>query len=211
MANGNMKSMDKKKQYKQVITEKGEALFPHLDKPETYEGAEIGYTITMKFDDEYTQRLIDIINDELEKAKEELTTANQKWSAEPFLGYKMNKNGEMVFKFKTSASIKLRDGSIVSRKVPVFDGYGNKMEDLTFGNGSICKVAFQLVPFYSSRVINGVSLRLVAVQVLKKEEIGGGHSAADFGFTTEEGSYNSKTDEDATPFFDSAEEDASEF
>lgn len=210
-------SSDKKKQYKQVVTEKGEALFPHLATPETYEGKEIGYTITMKFSPVYTTKLMEMINNEMTKAMEE--NPGQKWSKEPFCGYKEDKNGDIVFKFKTSSSIKLRDGTVVNRNIPVFDGYGNRVEDVSFGNGSICKVAFQMVPFYSSKLINGVSLRLVAVQLLDRVDYNGGHSAASYGFTTEEGSYNSHDEIGcgpmgcAVPFIDSEEEeeDTSEF
>lgn len=194
---------EKKKQYKQVVTPMGKALFPHLDKPEMYEGKDVGFTITVKFNEKDTKNLIDIIDSELEKAKSEITLkAGQKWSAEPFLGYKEDKNGDIVFKFKTSDVIKLKDGTILNRKVPVFDAHNNKIETPTFGNGSDVKVAFQLVPFWVSKAVNGVSLRLVAVQLINKVEFGN-HTADEYGFTVEEDGYDSTED---VPFKDDDEE-----
>lgn len=202
--------MEKKKQYTQVVTPIGEALFPHLDKPEQYEGKEVGYTITVKFSDEYTKTLIDIIENELNKAKEEMELKpGQKWSADPFLGYKEDKNGDTVFKFKAASTIILKDGSVINRKVPVFDGHQNKVDNPAFGNGSEVRIAFQMVPFWVSKAVNGVSLRLTAVQLLKKVGYGN-HTADEYGFGVEEDSYDVTADqktEDA-PFYDSTEDES---
>jgi hypothetical protein len=199
---------NEKKVYKQVVTPKGEALFAHLDKPEVYEGNEIGYTITLKLPEKETKDLIAKIDAELEKAKEEMVLkAGQKWSAEPFCGYREDNRGDIIFKFKAAAHIKLKTGEMVERNVPVFDALGHKMDDKAIGNGSIIRVAFQMIPFWVSKAVNGVSLRLVAVQVIEKKDYAG-KSADEYGFEVEEGGYNVQDD---APFYDSTEEDGSDF
>lgn len=200
-----------KKAYMNFISPVGEALFPHLTKPEEYEGKEVGFTITMKFNKEDTEKVAETINSELEKAKEEMELKpGQKWSADPFLGMHEDKNGHTVFKFKAAATIKLKDGSIVNRKVPVFDAKGNKVDNPDFGNGSLVKVCYQLVPFWVSKAVNGISLRLIAVQLLKKETYGG-RSADDYGFSVEDTGYDVNEDKEAVPFMDSAEDADSDF
>lgn len=53
----------------QITTPKGTAQYPKLRTPEYYEGAEVGYTIQMLFSQEDTDKLLSILDEELEAAK----------------------------------------------------------------------------------------------------------------------------------------------
>ncbi|SHJ81927.1 DUF2815 family protein [Propionispora hippei] len=190
-----------KANFKRVTSPRGEALYPYLKAPEVYEGEEVGYTIQVKFSKEDTDKVLAILEEELESAKNSSEFKGKRWSKEPRMGFREDQNGDIVFKFKTKATIKTKAGDIVKRTVPVFDAKG-KPVDVTIGNGSVVRVAFQIVPYWKSSTNNGLSLYLDAVQVIELVEYKGGGNASSFGFGEEDGFVGS----DATPFDD--EEDA---
>ena len=81
-----------KREFTQGVTPKGSLLFPHIYEPETYEGKDVGFTVNIKFDQKETDAFIAVIDKELEKAKHSIKLKpGQKWSAEPFLGYREDK------------------------------------------------------------------------------------------------------------------------
>lgn len=128
------------------------------------------------------------IEAELEKAKSEMKLKpGRKWSKEPFMGFKTDKDGDIVFKFKVPSTIKTRSGEELPRTIGVFDAAGNPIKGDNIGNGSTVKVAATLIPFHVSNAVNGVSLRLNAVQVLNLIEYGQGGSAKSYGFGEEDG------------------------
>lgn len=186
--------------FKRVTSPRGEALYPYLKSPEVYEGQEVGYTIQVKFSKEDTDKLIALLEEELESVKNSSEFKGKRWSREPHMGFREDKNGDIVFKFKTKATITTKSGETIKRTVPVFDSKGKPI-DVTIGNGSVVRVAFQIVPYWKSSTNNGLSLYLDAVQVIELVEYNGGASADAFGFEVEEGGYvgdsdNASPDED---------------
>ena len=189
--------------FTKITSPRGAALYPFLKTPEVYEGQEVGYTIQAMFSKEDTDRIIEALEKELDKAKKSDSFKGKKWSRDPHMGYRENKDGDIVFKFKTKATVKTRSGEEVKRTVPVFDAKGNSI-DVAIGNGSIVRIAFQVVPFHKSSTLNGVTLFLDAVQVIELVEYGGNNNNANaFGFDEEEG-YTS--DNVANQFDDEEEE-----
>lgn len=193
------------------VTPKGSLLFPHIYEPETYEGKDVGYTVNIKFDQKETDALIAVIDKELEKAKHSIKLkAGQKWSAEPFLGYHEDKDGDIVFKFKTNSHYTTKSGETHKVTIPVFDAHGKLIkEPLNIGNGTIAKVAYTLVPYWVSKVVNGIKLRLEAVQIIDLKEYGE-KDAKGYGFGEEEGFSAPEEEEDDSPFTADDEEDTSE-
>lgn len=202
-----------KREFTTGVTPKGSLLFPHIYEPETYEGKDVGYTINIKFDQKETDALMAVIDAELEKAKHSLKLKpGQKWSAEPFLGYREDKDGDIVFKFKANSHYQTKSGEMHKVTIPVFDAHGNPIkEPLSIGNGTIAKVAYTLVPYWISKVVNGIKLRLNAVQIIDLKEYGE-KDAKGYGFGEEEGGF-SAPEEDASPFADDedTDEDDGEF
>lgn len=193
------------------VTPKGSLLFPHIYEPETYEGKDVGYTVNIKFDQKETDALIAVIDKELEKAKHSIKLKpGQKWSAEPFLGYKEDKEGDIVFKFKANSHYTTKSGDMHKVTIPVFDAHGTPIkEPLSIGNGTIAKVAYTLVPYWISKVVNGIKLRLDAVQIIDLKEYGQ-KSAKVFGFGEEEGFSAPSEDAvnaDVSSLLEEAEED----
>lgn len=167
-----------------ITTPKGTALYPHLRRPETYEGAEVGYTIQMRFSKEDTDKLIEALENELEAAKDSSEFKGKKWQ-NARIGTKEDKNGDIVFKFKTKTSYKTKAGDIVQRTVPVVDAKG-KIFKGDIGTGSICKVRFATNPYHKSASNCGLTLYLEAVQVIEFKEPGG-FSMESLGFEVEDG------------------------
>lgn len=203
-----------KREFTTGVTPKGSLLFPHIYEPETYEGKDVGYTVNIKFDQKETDALIAVIDEELEKAKHSIKLKpGQKWSAEPFLGYKEDKEGDIVFKFKANSHYQTKSGEIHKVTIPVFDAHGTPLKDpLSIGNGTIAKVAYTLVPYWISRVVNGIKLRLDAVQIIDLKEYGQKDAKGfGFGFGEEEGFSAPEEDEDDYPFTKEAADDDGEF
>ena len=86
-----------------------------------------------------------------------------------------NETGEIEFKVKANAKFQSRDGKWFSQKPLVVDSKRTPMtKDTLIGNGSIVKVAFDIVPYsmMSSKTCS-VSLRMKGVQVLQLVEYQG--------------------------------------
>ena len=176
-----------KTNYKRITSPRGEALYPHLKTPEVYDGQTVGYTIQAKFSKEATDKLIEQIENELEAAKKSDIFIGKRWYKEPHLGFREDKNGDIVFKFKTKHEITTKAGDVIKRTVPVFDAKGKPI-DVSLGNGSVVRIAFQVVPYHKSSTNNGVTLYLDAIQVIELVEYNGSsQDASGFGFEEEEG------------------------
>lgn len=155
-----------------MVTPKGTAMWAYLDKPEEFNGTVVGYTITLVPSKEDADKLISQLEEVLEEAKQDERFKDRKWAAEPMMGYKEDAKGNIVFKFKQKASYVDKKGKTHKLGVRIFDAVGNPMNPKAtiIGNGSIIRVAFTPIPFNVNKNVNGVSLRLEAVQVLKLEE-----------------------------------------
>lgn len=202
-----------KREFTQGVTPKGSLLFPHIYEPETYEGKDVGFTVNIKFDQKETDAFIAVIDKELEKAKHSIKLKpGQKWSVEPFLGYREDKDGDIVFKFKANSHYTTKSGETHKVTIPVFDAHGKPIKDpLSIGNGTIAKVAYTLVPYWISKVVNGIKLRLDAVQIIDLKEYEQ-KDAKGFGFGEEEGfSAPEEKEEDDSPFAEETDEDNGEF
>lgn len=157
---------------KVMVTPKGTAMWAHLDKPEEFNGSIVGYTITFVPSKEDADKLISQLEEVLEEAKQDERFKGKKWAAEPLMGYKEDADGNIVFKFKQKVSYVDKMGQTHKLVVRIFDSIGNPIDPrkTIIGNGSIVRVAFVPVPFNVNKNINGLSMKLRAVQVLKLEE-----------------------------------------
>lgn len=157
---------------KVMVTPKGTAMWAHLDKPEEFNGSIVGYTITFVPSKEDADKLINQLEEVLEEAKQDERFKGRKWAAEPLMGYKEDADGNIVFKFKQKVSYVDKMGQTHKLGVRIFDSIGNPIDPrkTIIGNGSIVRVAFVPVPFNVNKNINGLSMKLRAVQVLKLEE-----------------------------------------
>ena len=174
--------MDKKT----FVTKTGIAVFPHLRRPEVFDGKEIGYTIKLMLTPEETEEMKQFLLDELEAVKNLPEFAGKKWS-KPSLGMGEDKDGNIIFKFKKVAHFKSRTGTEVTTTLPIFDASGKPLpKEVDPSGGSQVKVAYSVYPFYKTSAIHGLSLRLEAIQVIELKEYGK-QDASGFGFGEEKG------------------------
>lgn len=102
--------------------------------------------------------------------------------------------GNIEFKFKMYAKVKMKDGSIKTMKPFIFDSKGVQMTvcPAVYG-GSVCRVNFTPAPYYVAKDKEaGVSLRLNAVQIITLVT-GGRGDAKSLGFGAEEGGFEAST------------------
>lgn len=182
------------------VTPIGEALFAHIKATEEILGKDTGkYTVMLKLKEADKAALLQQIEDEWKSFKASDEMKGKKTAADWSNGIKEYKDEE-YFKFQANAEIKTKRGEIIENKIPVFDSLqqnvSGKIKEI--GNGSLVKVAYELVPFYMSNKIHGISLRLRAIQLHKYVE--GGGSAESFGFEKDEGGFACVTDDDDAAF-----------
>ena len=85
-------------------------------------------------------------------------------------------------------------GEMVHTVVPIFDAYNHDISGqiTSCGVGTEARISYEISPYYSNKLNNGVSLRLLAVQLLKYVPFVPSRSAERYGFKTVEGGYNSE-------------------
>lgn len=189
-------------------TPKGFAQYPHLKEPDMKFNPEGVFSVTMRFEgmtDELKKLIekLEVIQDKaFDEAVSEANAMNKKKIHKADL-YLEDDEGNVYLKFKQNAVIKKKDGSTANVKIAHFDSKG-KPVDVNVGRDSVIRLSFTATPYFmqSTKTV-GLSLRPVAVQVIKLNEFGG-NSAEDYGFTAEEEGYEACTTE--APF-DSLDED----
>lgn len=190
--------MTTKNRYTKIVTPKGVAQYPWLSSPDT-KFSEIG---------EYKTNLIvgkkeasDIIK-MIDTAREE----SMKLAAEKSNGKKIKQadapyfdevdddgkpTGNVIFKFKCKAKVTTKSGESFENKPTLFDAKGKPMLNINVWGGSEIKVSAELIPYFTSMVGAGVSMRLRAAQIIKLIE--GGSNSSGYGFKEEEGYEHSET------------------
>lgn len=171
-------------------TPRGRAIYPRLDSPDTKFKAEGVYRTKLAIPTSLAEGLIEEIDKAHAAAQVEAKEKNpkEKKIKESTLPYETNPDNEdeTVFNFKMSASFKdKKTDEIVNMKPGIFDAKGKPVSP-RIGGGSILRVNFEMLPYFTKLAGAGVSLRMKGVQVLELKEWGGG-DAASYGFETEEG------------------------
>lgn len=192
-------------------TPKGLAQYPALKTPDTKFNPEGDYKVNlvMEEDDEKTNSLVSKLEAVLEDFYENDDNVKQAISKGRKVVtqdiYEKDEEGRIVMKFKQKAVITKKDGSKIPVKIRQFDSKGKPI-DVNIGRDSVIKVSFTANPYYmpSTRTC-GLSLRLLAVQVISLNEFGDA-SASSYGFEEEEG-YNGEEPEDSSKSFEDIDND----
>jgi hypothetical protein len=175
----------KDRKYNRVVSPKGLASYPFINKPSTKFNPDGEYSIKLivgkdearGFANEIKKVIADYETEQ--KAllkKDKLKHADLPYSVE---------GDNVVFRFKSPAVIKARSGDTWDQKVAIFDAKGNPCTELV-GSNSVVKVACEISPYYVPAIGLGASLRLKAVQVLELVAPSMLASASAFGFSAEE-------------------------
>lgn len=196
--------MAEKKKVERFMSPKGTASYPYLTKPDTKFKPDGEYKVSLIVDGDDASKAIDFLTEQhkaaVAKAKKENAGKRVKEGALPFIE---NDDGTVTFKFKLKAKVTPKKGAPFEQKPALFDAKGTPLVgEPKVGSGSVIKVSYEVVPYYTAIAGAGISLRLKAVQIIELKEYSGGGTAKSYGFGEEEGF---EADEEDTPPFDADE------
>lgn len=192
-----------------MIVIKGKALWAKVFEPDTKFVPEGEYSVSVVIPEaeaaNVCEQLEEIINDKLSEVVKDnpklKTVLSTRSPFEKEVDEAGTETGNLIFKTKTKARIKSRDGKVYEQNVAVVDAKRTPMDGSTLiGNGSTIKVAFEPFSYMmqSTKQV-GVTLRLKAVQVIDLVEYGNSTTSIfdeEDGFVT-----NAVTKEDTVDVF----------
>jgi len=149
-----------------------EAVYPHLIKPDVRFNELGEYKVTLKVAkqdaSEMVKEIDKSIEDSLAKAEKDNKGKSVKSAPKPY----KEESGNVFFKFKMKASgVNKKTQEKFTQRPQLLDSKKNPIAPNTsIWGGSIMKVAYQPVPYFTPMLGAGVSLRLKAVQVIKLVE-----------------------------------------
>ena len=202
----------------QHVTPVGELAYGFITEPSTEYDEKGQYFIKLKLktDDKKTQKLIDLIDSEAQKAfdmaAERIENPSERKKLKqsvPSYQTEEDKDGNeteyTVFNFKRKATRYDKQGKEHDVQLKLFDSVGQPLdaEGLELWSGTELAIAFKLIPFYTATVGVGVSHRIEAVQIVKAVSGGDNRTAEDYGFKKQAGGFVG--DKEADPDEEEAE------
>ena len=194
------------------VTPAGELLYPHLVTPDTKfvpEGIYDAKIILTPSDER--DALIKVIETAHEDSRRAAAKENPKTKIKTAdLPYDEesdddgNLTGNIVLHAKMKAYVKTKAGKEWSQSPDLFDARNQKITgQINPWSGTVAKLAFEVIPFFTALIGAGVTLRLKAAQILTLVE-GGTRSAEDYGFEQDADGYEHETtaadEEEVVPF-----------
>lgn len=200
-------STDKKPQPQKITSPRGVASYPWLNKADTKYNAAGVFSVNLLVPQADAQGLCDQLDALAEASFKEAVEAAKPQDkkkitkAEPY-ALDFDKEGEetglIKFHFKMINNVTPKKGDPFVQTPKLFDAAGKLLDSkvVVYG-GSLIKVSFQPIPYFmASAKAAGVSLRMMAVQVIKLISGGGSSDAGEYGFEEEEG-YTQETFENS--------------
>ena len=154
------------------ISEIGEAIYPHLNKPDVRFSEAGEYKVTLKVAKSDATAMLKLYNSAIEDALK-LAEQNHKGKGiknapKPFT----EEDNYVFFKFKMKATgVNQKTKEKFSQRPQLFDAKKNPipLSTLIWG-GSKLRVAYNIVPYYTPMLGAGITARLKAVQVISLVE-----------------------------------------
>ena len=198
-----------KNQRVQIVSPKGTAVYPWLNRPDTKFSDDGEYKVTLKISAEEAQPLIQKLDKMLEDYQAEQAgkdakigrfTANAPYDEE--VDDNGNLTGNYLFKFKQKAKVHTKDGRTIDMKVALFDASRTPTQ-AQIGGGSELKIAATVWPYVMPATKSvGLSLRPSAVQILSLVSLSSSASnlfEVEDGFT-DTGTVADETEEETTEY-----------
>lgn len=166
-----------------VVSPRGIAVYPWLNKPDTKFNEAGEYRVRLKLEpgqeaDDFIEKLEAIHAQSVETAKKENPGKKIKVADLPITE---DETGAKLVTFKLKASGLRKDGTPFTQKPALFDSKLNPLpEGVVVGGGSTLQISAEAAPFYTAIVGAGITLRLKAVKVSKLVEFGSGAAASGF-------------------------------
>ena len=154
------------------ISEIGEAIYPHLNKPDVRFSEAGEYKVTLKVAKSDATAMLKLYNSAIEDALK-LAEQNHKGKGIKNAPKPFTEEDKFVFfKFKMKATgVNQKTKEKFSQRPQLFDAKKNPipLSTLIWG-GSKMRVAYNLVPYYTPMLGAGITARLKAVQVISLVE-----------------------------------------
>lgn len=185
------------KSFNAGVSPKGKAMWAKINsRIDEYEGKK-KYSIDVTFDHDGEQKMLKVINDALEEAKNSPEYSGKVWrndterlSYHPETDKDGNETGNLVFHFQTKAFMTDREtGEEVQKIIPVFSNEEKRKlnKDESIGNGSVVRVKFTPSAYWMNKSSNGINLYLSKIVVDKWVKFGGGDDDfSEFGIGTDD-------------------------
>jgi hypothetical protein len=155
------------------ISELGEALYPHLNRPDVKFNEAGEYKVTLKIPEAKAKGMIAIyekaIQDSISEAEQKLNGKKVKLAPRPF----SVENGMALFKYKMKATgVNRKTKEPFSQRPALFDAKKNPLNPTSCNiwGGSKMKIAYNLRAYYSPALGAGVTAQLKAVQIIELVE-----------------------------------------
>jgi len=155
------------------ISELGESLYPHLNRPDVKFNENGEYKVTLKIPADKAKDMIALyekaIEDSISKAETELKGKKVKVAPKPF----SIEDGFALFKYKMKATgINRKTKEPFSQRPLLFDAKKNPLNpsSCNIWGGSKMKIAYVLRSYYSPALGAGVTAQLKAVQIIELVE-----------------------------------------
>ena len=193
----------------QIVTPRGTAVYPWLNRPDTKFSDDGEFKVTLKIPAEEAQDLISKLDKMLDDYQKEQSGKDAKvgrYTANAPYEEEMDDNGNLtgnyLFKFKQKAKVHTKDGRTIDMKVALFDASRTPTQ-AQVGGGSEVKVAATVWPYVmpATKTV-GLSLRPSAVQILSLVSVSSGASnlfQVEDGFT-DTGTVTEETEEETTEY-----------
>jgi len=157
------------------ISAKGEFVYPHLNKPDVRFNEAGEYKLTLKVPQKEALPMVTLIDKELDacvaKVEKEKKGKKVKLAPKPY----QIEDGFAFFKFKMKATgVNRKTKESFSQKPALFDSNKNPFPQSTsIWGGTKGKVAFNVKDYFVPALGAGVTLQLIAVQIIDLVEGGG--------------------------------------
>lgn len=157
------------------ISAKGEFVYPHLNKPDVRFNEAGEYKLTLKVPQKEALSMVTLLDKELDaciaKVEKEKKGKKVKLAPKPY----QIEDGFAFFKFKMKATgVNRKTKESFSQKPALFDSNKNPFPQSTsIWGGSKGKVAFNVKDYFVPALGAGVTLQLIAVQIIDLVEGGG--------------------------------------
>jgi hypothetical protein len=155
------------------ISELGEALYPHLNRPDVKFNEAGEYKVTLKIPEAKAKSMIasyeKAIQDSISEAEQKLNGKKVKLAPKPF----SVEDGYALFKYKMKATgVNRKTKEPFSQRPALFDAKKNPLNPSTCNiwGGSKLKIAYNLRAYYSPALGAGVTAQLKAVQIIELVE-----------------------------------------
>ena len=155
------------------ISELGEAIYPHLNRPDVKFNENGEYKVNLKIPEDKAKGMIAIyekaIQDSISEAEAKLNGKKVKLAPKPY----SIENGQEVFKYKMKATgINRKTKEPFSQRPALFDAKKNPLNpsSCNIWGGSKMKIAYVLRSYYSPALGAGVTAQLKAVQIIELVE-----------------------------------------